>query len=279
MKAYPEENPTYDKQLPFIRLVWARQLVHRSACVARALERTFWGTIPRAPRVSGPSTTHYFPPTTKVNVNVELKQRTLTAHLESWVDFRPRNRIKLAHDGHHLILVQRELRGVCGLEGIERPGERQLRGVERWEDCTLLLREGLLACDEAAHQPVHQVGNTEDGEEEDDERLLACAWSRCALGLDRPSCDEVLEFAVERIARAPGELVTQPAHQPKETEHAAQRGTELADLVDDTDHGEEARVRRHERRFEHLCNAAEGLHDAVQQRKRMLRRALERLRK
>ena len=130
-------------------------------------------------------------------------------HLDPGVHLGAGRGVELAHDRDDLVLLERELRGRGRLERVERARKRELGRVERGERAArdvpagaggLLLLLLALALGEDADEPVHGVGDAEDGEEEDDEGLLA----RLGRGggsertLHGAAVDEVAELAAHR---------------------------------------------------------------------------------
>ena len=224
------------------------------------------------------------------------------------IDLHAGARIQLAHHRHDLVLLQTELRRGRRLERIHRARKRELRRVEGREgllallvlvlrvELELLLLLFLLlsyrVIGEEFDELVHGIGDAEQRDEEEHERLLARVGRRGLLrrarggALHRAAIEELAELAAHlraisgeaAAAAAAGEDVAEPADEAEEAEHAAEGVAELGELVDDAGEGEEGRVGGHEGRLEHLREAGEGLHDRVQERERRRRRRLERLR-
>ena len=228
----------------------------------------------------------------------------LCLDLDPRIDLHARTRIQLSHHCHDLVLLQTELRRRRRLEPVHRAHKCKLRRVEGREGLLalllvlgmelelllLLLLLLLLSCrviGEKFDELVHGVGDAEERDEEEDERLLARVGRRGLLrrprggALHRAAVEELAELTAHLRAVAPaaatGEDIAEPADESKEAEHAAKGVAELGELVDDAGEGEEGRVGRHEGRLEHLREAGEGLHDRVQERERRRRRRLERL--
>ena len=204
------------------------------------------------------------------------------------INLRARARIQFAHHGHDLILLQTELRRGRGLEWEHRARKRELRRVERRQDLLsllgvmklllllllLLLLSRVLG--EDFDELVHGIGNAEEGDEEEDEWLLARVgrWGlRRSRGgaLHGAAVEELTKLAAHlhavSVAAATGEDIAEPADEAEEAEHAAEGVAELGKLVDDAGKGKEGRVGGHEGRLEHLREAGEGLHDRVEERK------------
>ena len=229
------------------------------------------------------------------------------------IDLHARARIQLAHHGHDLVLLQTELRRRRRLERVHRARKRELRWVEGREgllallvlvlvlrvELELLLLLLLLflllssrVIGEEFDELVHGIGDAEQRDEEEDERLLARVGRRGLLrrtrggALHGAAIEELAELAAHlraisgeaAAAATAGEDVAEPADEAEEAEHAAEGVAELGELVDDAGEGEEGRVGGHEGRLEHLREAGEGLHDRVQERERRRGRRLERLR-
>ncbi len=170
------------------------------------------------------------------------------------------------------------------------------------EDGVLAFAGGFfLAAGEGVDEFAHEVGEAEDGEEEHDEWFFGGAgWSGGAVGEDAGDGaggggGEALEggegggreghgVGGGRAAGDFGEEGAEPAEEGEDAEDGAEGGAEVAELFGDRDHccsrvsflgstivgkelqsrpTEKRRMSRHICTFEHLCEAAKGADDAL----------------